>query len=390
MKSSGLRLVLCYAALSFFIVSCAGTPKPVEPAPAEPAPIVEAPLKPAPETPPVQKPAEPVAEDPSKMPPDQTAIDALGLAEKRAERARKQAFDADSPTYYPSDWKSAESMYVQAIEKSKEKNLAAYRDASAKFNTAADSYDAVAQKAVIKYASARKDEIEKVRSAALASKVDEFSPERLAVADAEARRAQQLYDAGDFYGAAEAAIGARSRYIVLKTGADAYSVKSEIDRRGFSVYDPSNYSLAQNKLDLSIASYDAGNTKSAQEASEESLLRFRLALGKGRELNASAKGNSADIQRRAAQDLKAHVAVKAAFDAASAVFAKADSAFKNEKFDEAAESYTEAERQFAIVRTTAADKRRLAEEAMERAQKKITESETTAQDAETILSGGEL
>ncbi len=218
--------------------------------------------------------------------------------------------------------------------------------------------------------------------------MQDLSPERLAVADAVAAEAQGKYESGDYYGAAESAAEARARYLVLKTGSDSYAVKSEIDRRDFAPYDPGNYTLAGEKLDKALVDYDQGAVDAAQDASEESLLRYNLALGKGREMNASGRGKNAAEERRAAQDLKANVAVKTGYEEAAVVFAEADDAFKAERFDESAELYAEAESLFSIVRATAAEKRRRAEDALLRAQQKMSESEQNAKEAETVLQGG--
>lgn len=370
------------AFILLFAASCAGSPKPVEPAPVEPT--AQAPVE---TPPPVEtKPVE--TTDPSKTPPDQAATDALNAAQARAEKSRKQAFDIQAPSYAPAEWKAAEALFLQARDAAAQKNMAAYAEAAKWYDQAAAAYDAAAQKSLPEYAADRRDEIGKARSAALGAGVQDLSPERLAAADQVAADAQGKYDAGDYYGAAESASEARARYLVLKTGSDSYAVKSEIDRRDFARYDPGNYTLAGEKLDKALVGYDAGDIDASADASEESLLRYNLALGKGRELNASGRGENAAEERQAAQDLKANVAVKAGFEDAAAVFAEADAAFKAERFDESAELYAEAESLFSIVRATAAEKRQRAEEALLKAQRKMSESENTAKEADAVLQGG--
>jgi len=370
------------AFILLFAASCAGSPKPVEPAPVEPT--VQAPV----ETPPPAETKPVETADPSKTPPDQAATDALNAAMARAEKSRKQAFDIQSPAYAPSEWKAAEALFLQARDAAANKNMAAYAEAVKLYDQAAAGYDAAAEKSLPQFAEARRNEIEKARSAALTAGVEDLSPERLAVADKAAADAQGKYDAGDYYGAAESASEARARYLVLKTGSDSYAVKSEIDRRDFAVYDPGNYTLAGNKLDKALSDYDEGKLDAAGDATDESLLRYNLALGKGREMNASGRGKNAAVERQAAQDLKANVGVKSGFEDAASVFAEADAAFKAERFDESAELYAEAESLFSIVRATAAEKRQRAEDALLRAQQKMSESEKTAKEADTVLQGG--
>lgn len=383
MKRRPMAFVLLGAAVVLSAASCAGGAKPAKPVPEEPAAQV-----PAEPTPQVVAPAPETPPDPSKMEPDQASIDALKAARARAEKSRKQAFDLESPSYFPDDWKSAETLFLDARTAAGERNLAAYRAAAAGYGAAADAYDAVARKALPLYAEARRSEVEAARNRAVAAGVPQMDPDRFAAADAVSERAIGLYGREDYYAAADAAAEAGARYEALKIGADAVAVKSEIDRRNFARFDSGNYALAGTKLGQAMASYDGGDIPAARSAVDESLQRYNLALGKGRELNAGERSSAAGERRRAALDLKANVAVRSDFDAAAAVMTRADTAFKAGRFDEAADLYGDAESQFAAVRDVAAEKRRIAEEAMERARRRIAETEQAAKEADSILQGG--
>ncbi len=385
MKRKIIMRALTGALIITFAASCAGTPKPAPQAPSEQPAVTPAPAAPAPQA--EQKPPEP-PKDLSKMEPDQATTDALASAQARAEKSRKQAFDVQSPTYFPDDWKAAENQYLAARDKAKDKNMAAYQEATKLYLSAADAYDAVAKKTLPLFADARQNELDQARALAVAVGAEKLVPDRLAVADAEVAKAHQQYQAGDYYGAADTAATARSRYLALKTGLDANAVKNTIDQRGFAGYDPSNYALASTKLDQAMGFYDQGNVPGARDASDEALLRFNLALNKGKEMNASSLGKAAVNEKNAATELKANVAVKDGYDNASNVLSQADAAYKAEKYDDAANLYTQAEQLFASVRATAADKRQKALDAMNRATKQMTESEQTAKNANAILEGG--
>lgn len=366
------------ASILLFAASCAGAPKaPPTEAPAEaPAPVAQPAPAPEPK-------AEPV---PAK--PDAPTVDALAAAKERAEKSRKQAFDVEAPGFFPDDWKTVEATYLGVRNKPVEETAAAYGEATKAYNDVADSYDDLAKRALPRYAEARRSEIADARAKAIKAGIEQSSPERLAVADQTAAKAQSLYDGGDYYPAAAAAVDARERYLALAPGAEAYAVKSEIDRRGFADADAGNYGIAEKKLGEALAAYDAGNTAASRDAAEESSVRFKIALKKGREQFASGKGASAAAERKAAADLKANVAVKDGFEAANAVFAEADTAFKAEKYEDAADLYAESEGQFSVVRATAAEKRRVAEAAIAEAERRVSESEQTAKAGDAALEGG--
>lgn len=361
--------------------SCTSGPKPAAPTSEEP--VVQAePAKPVPE----EKPTE--VSDPSKLPPDEAAETALAAAVARAEKSRKQAFDLEVPASFAEDWKRAEDLFMSGREKAQVKTQLSYTEAAKVYNDAADAYDGLARRALPLYAEARRQEIITARADAVKAGADQLLPEQLAAADTVADTAQAEFDAGNYYTAAANAQEARSRYLILKTGLDAYNIQQEIDRRDFAQYDAGNYSLAQQKLLAAQEAYDTGDIQVAQNNAEEALLRFRLALNKGREMNASGKSQSALAERQAAQDLKANVAVKSDFERAQTIFAEAEASFKAENYDEAADLYVQAEFLFAEVKNVAAEKRAKALEAMQAAQQKITATEDAAKKADTVLEGG--
>lgn len=382
MKHKVFVSALVGASLTLLVLSsCASGPKPAAPTTEEPVAQTE-PAKPAPEEKPVE------VTDPSKLPPDQAAETALATAVARAEKSRKQAFDLEVPDTFAEDWKKAEALFMTGRDKAQVKTQLSYTEAAKAYNDAADAYDALALKALPLYAEARRQEIVKARADAVKAGADQLLPEQLAAADTVADRAQAEFDAGNYYTAAATAQEARSRYIILKTGLDAYAVQQEIDRRDFAKYDAGNYSLAQQKLQTSQEAYDAGDIASAQNNAEEALLRFRLALNKGREMNASGRGQAALAEQQAAQDLKAQVAVKSDFERAQALYNEAEQAFKAEQYDDAADMYTQAEALFADVKNVAAEKRARALEALQAAQQKISATEDAAKKADTVLEGG--
>jgi hypothetical protein len=97
----------------------------------------------------------------------------------------------------------------------------------------------------------------------------------------------------------------------------------------------------------------------------------------------------AQRERRNALDAKANVAVREDFNRVDQIYNRAESAYNSRVFDNAADLYIQAEAGFVNAALAAEEKRRIAQEAIEAADRKLAESETTAANAEKILEGGE-
>jgi hypothetical protein len=377
MKRIYTVFVLIGIAVSLSILSCKGSPAPVE----TPPPAVE------PSTPP-----QPPVQDPDLGPPDQAAIDALNAAKGQADISRQQAIDIEGPSYFPADWEAAEAQYLAAGEQSQKPTQGEVKQALAQYKAVADVYDALARKCLPLYAQARADEINQARTEAIDAGISDISPSRLAIADATVDQALRQYETGkeasDYYAAARSAFLALDRYRALKTGAIAYTVRQEIETRGFITYDPRNFELAEESASRAISAYDSEDIDIAASNAEEALVRYNLVLNTGWESYAAERRAAADKERQAAIALKANVAVKNEFDTANGIYGRAGAALQGKRFSEAVDLYLQSESQFADICIIAAEKRRLAEEAIKTAEEKVIQSDETARDAEIILEGG--
>jgi hypothetical protein len=380
-----ISLILA-ALLSWAVLSCAGAPPPEEsPPPAPPLQKAE---------PPAPKPVEPVTEEPAAVepapePPDQGALSALEAAKARAETARTRAMDFDGPLYAEPDWQSAETRYAQAGEEEKAGTQGEARDSTARYDAAADAFDQVFKLALPRYAQTRENEVIEAREAALASGIGGIYPDRLEAAEQVVDQALAQYEAEDYYPAADSAFLAVHLFNALKTGAAAFQAREEIAAGDFVKYDPDNYDLAEENGIRALAAYDALAAEEAQSAAGEALLRYNLVLSRGWESYAAERRALAAAERQAALDLKANVAVKPEFDAAAGIYSQGETAFRSRRYPEAVDFYFQSEYMFAGVCGTAAEKRRIAEEAIKKAENRTTASEETARNAEAILEGDE-
>ncbi|MDR2134334.1 MAG: hypothetical protein LBP27_04435 [Treponema sp.] len=335
----------------------------------------------------------PETEQPSPAPPaspggpSQAALNELDKARARVDEAKKRASDFEGPSYFPSDWQAVESKYADA-ENLPRGSEAEIRQATAAYNGAADAYDDIFNKTIPLYAQAREDEVTAVRDGLIATGLTRSFPEYLNEADQTALAAVDQYEKKDYYAARDTAALALARYQALKAGADAYLVRQEIVSRGFIPYDPGNFDRADATGQAAIDEYLADNFEPARDEAAEARLRYNQVLETGWSSYAADQGASAGVERQNALNLKANVAVRDMFNEADALYNQAAASLKAEKYEDAAVRYTNSEALFVIAGQAAAEKRRLAEEAIKEAEEKVAASDETARKAEIFIEGG--
>jgi hypothetical protein len=367
MKNRYKVVFLLLTPVLFVVFACKSAPKQTESSP----PAVETPASVTPGA------------------PAQTVLDALNQAIARAENSRKKASDFESPSYFPSDWEAAEDQYNSAGKLARN-TVDEVQQATARYNRAADMYDDLFKKTVPLFAQAREDEIITARNEALAAGLSDTFPDYLLDVDRIVTQTLAQYEGEDYYAARDSAYAARDRYQALKIGADAYLKRQEIVERDFIAYDPENFDKADGIGRAALNDYQSGNIEQARNGAEEAELRYNLVLKTGWASYAADRGAAAGVERQKALDLKANVAVKEEFNAASDIYNRAGASLSAEKYEDAAVLYTQAETRFIVISQTAAEKRREAEDALKAAEQKMKESDETAKRAELILEGGTL
>lgn len=355
------------------LISCKTTPAPEAVPPAVTA----------------EPPAAPVPADPEKGPPDQAAIDALEAAKAQVEKSRTQAVDIESPRYFPQDWESVEGQY-RSLGEPPPATLGEFRAAAETYRAVAKAYDDLARKCLPLYAADREREIRAAREGAVNAGAGSITPDRLRTADAMVEKAVSQYNAGDYYPAAASAFTAVDMYKALEAGLGAYTTRREIVARDFVKYEPVNFEFADMISRAAISGYDTGDIEDARNKAEQARLWYSLVLDIGWETFASEHGTAAAEVQEDAYGLKAHVALKKDYDAATEILKQGDVLFSNRQFAEAVTRYTQAESRFITVRDAAREKRRLAEEALREAEEKVIKSDENARDAEIILEGDTL
>jgi hypothetical protein len=327
--------------------------------------------------------------DPEDGPPAQSILDNLNSAVARAVQARKLATDFNGAGYFPPEFDSAEALYAQAESGKSTKTMRSTRESAGRYNQAADAFTAVADKAIARYAEDLRAEVIAAREGAVNADAGFLAEDYLLQADNTAGDALARYNARDFYNARDKGITARDMYTVLETGVDAFKIRLEIDDNSFAGYDPAAIERTDAEALSAIADYEAGNIAGAKSKVGNVLSSYRRSLEKGWESYAADAGASAAAERQRALDFKANVAVRQEYDAANAVYNQGVSSYRGRNFDNAASRYTESQAMFESVTQSAREKRRIAEDALRQAARRVEESDETAQGAELILGGAQ-
>jgi hypothetical protein len=343
-----------------------------------------------PEAPAPAEPVPPPVQDPNQGPPNQSTLDALNAAIAEADRIRQQVIDFDGPGYFPEDWEAAEHQQRSTAGQTK-------KDTQGEAQAAVDSYQGLAglyrelfQKSLPRYAEDREREIREARDRALAAGIRDISANHLLLADKKALEARHEYQEKNYYPAAASASTALSMYRILEEGVGAYRVRQEIAARDFIKYDRSNFDKAEKAAAAAVAAYEGADTAWIWDNAERIRRQYDAVLHTGWVSFAAERRAAAGTKRREALDAKANVAVRKEFDAAEAVFNRANASLAAEKYDEAADFYYQSEPLFSAAGKNAIEKRRAAAAAIKAAEEKMVESGENARNAELILEGGAL
>jgi len=320
--------------------------------------------------------------------PDRASLDALNSAAARAAAARQLIMDFEGPSFYPDDWQFAESLYSQAEQQKNTSTRDAVQESIVRYDRASAAFEAMNSKTFAAAYDYAERELTAVRNEAIAAGAQELIPDYFLEIDNTVLAAEDKYLAKDYYAAKDSAFKAFYMYDAMTVGLEAYNVREEITDRGFEVYDPQNFDLADDSLESGAYDYLDNDFASARSKAEDALFRYNLGLRRGWESYAAEKGADASTERQNALDEKANVAVRPEYNSAQAVFVRANSAFQASSYEEAASLYIESQVLFTEAARSAREKRLAAERALELANQKMAESDETARNAEVILEGG--
>jgi hypothetical protein len=336
---------------------------------------------------------ETVAEPPATTVPSETVsqalLNSLSDARTRAEASRQEAQSVNGPVYFSDDWNQADSGFTRTGTGLNTENAQSVQDAIASYNSLAAAFEDITRRSLPLYAEARQEEVLNARQAAIDAGAFEFSPGRFYIADEKGEEVSTRIDADDYRGAIGAADVALNYYNALKLGADAYMLRGAILDDNLAPYDQSNFDAAEENGIKALNAYDEGDLATVMVVVQEALNRYTQVWKTAWRSIATERRDSAGVERRAALNIKANVAVKDEYNAADALYNQAGAKFQSEEFEDAAELYTRSASMFTVVWETAEYKRQIADEAIQAAEQKVAESDQAARDAELILEEGD-
>ncbi|MGD9938481.1 MAG: hypothetical protein AB7T74_01640 [Clostridia bacterium] len=363
-----LKRILIVAMVTVFILSGCASKPPATPEP-EPAPPVA-----------VAEP-EPVVE-PEPAPPE---ISEESLATLHAEvlAMRKNAFDLGLSTTQKDEYRTADGVYVLAKAALDKDDRPVAKEG---LEEALELFTSLVMREAPLFTAEKADVAEEARNRAYASDAQNGSPVALAASEAFMSEARQFEAAEDYRSAIMEYMNAITAFDAAEKGSRASAVKARIDSLDFAALDPGNYQIASTKLSA-VNSEVVNNPSAAQDAAEEALLRFNLALTKGWEMSAGSRRAKAEVYKTQSESIKAQVAVRDLYAEARAVWDTAAAAQAAGRHEEAAPLFDEAEGRFMVVYEIAAAKRAEAEAAMREATEKAAESSDILEQGDAILAG---
>lgn len=168
----------------------------------------------------------------------------------------------------------------------------------------------------------------------------------------------------------------------------AKALQKRIDDYSLSGYDADDYAAGTKALAAGQETYGKDNA-SAKQSLQGAITAFNAVLAKGIPLILADAQAKTDASKKAADDLKASVAVKDDYAAAEATYRKALQEKDGGDLENASKDLADAKTAFDAVAATAGQKKEAATQALQSARQGVTQSQQKAADAQqTITADG--
>jgi hypothetical protein len=164
----------------------------------------------------------------------------------------------------------------------------------------------------------------------------------------------------------------------------AKALQQRVDALGLGTYAPDDYAAANKDLQAGQDSYGKDNAAS-KKSLQSAITEYNAVLTKGGPLYLAKVQQDAEASKKAADDLKASVAVKDDYAAANGVYKKALQEKDSNDIENASRDFSQSRDDFDAVTRTARQKKDAALQAMQDAQQDKTASEKKAGDAQKAL-----
>jgi hypothetical protein len=164
----------------------------------------------------------------------------------------------------------------------------------------------------------------------------------------------------------------------------AKTLQKRIDDYGLSTYDADDYAAGTKALAAGQDTYGKDNA-SAKQSLQAAITAFNAVLTRGVPLVLADAQAKTDASKKAADDLKASVAVKDDYAAAAATYQKALQEKDAGDLENASKDFADAKSAFDAVAVTAGQKKDAATQALAAAQQGVTDSQQKAAEAEQTI-----
>jgi len=166
--------------------------------------------------------------------------------------------------------------------------------------------------------------------------------------------------------------------------AQAKDLKQKVDAIGLGDYDPQDYDAANKDLQAGQDSYGKDNAAS-KKSLDSAIKGYNAVLDTGGGKYLAERQSAAEASKKAADDLKASVAVKDDYGAANDTYQKALKEKDARDIENAGKDFGSAKDAFDAVAATARQKRDAAQQAMQDAQSGQSSSQQKADESEKAL-----
>jgi hypothetical protein len=164
----------------------------------------------------------------------------------------------------------------------------------------------------------------------------------------------------------------------------ARSLQQRVDALGLGDYDPDDYAAANTALKAGQDSYGKDNAAS-KTSLESAITGYNAVLAKGGPLYLAKLQAQAEASKKAADDLKASVAVKDDYATADGTYRQALKEKDAGDIEKSGKDFTQSRDGFDAVTKTAQEKKDAAEQALQAAQQDQKGSQQKAEDADKAL-----
>jgi hypothetical protein len=260
----------------------------------------------------------------AKAAPAVAAPDALRA---QAAEARKKAFDLGLKDALPDDYAVAEKAYSEGMAAYGVGNAAS----GASFSDAAAKFDDVVKRGLPMLVASEKERASRFRQTADKKGAAELFARLLSAADADFAKSESSESAGEYENALAGYRVCVAEYDVLYKLCDASSARSLLVSRDLAKWDPSNWSLAENKFESAKSMFGQDILGSADSVGE-AILRYGIVKETAYGYYSADRKKASDAERERAVGIKSDVAVKDEYEAAAALYRKAQA-------DDAAKDY---------------------------------------------------